>query len=99
MDIMNLNLKLFYGQGCPHCKKMIKNLKELKEEFSFEVKKYEVYENEENRRKLEKISRGKCSGVPFIISQDKKDYICGSTSYEKTKEWLKEVLKEKEKIR
>ena len=49
---------LFSGKGCPHCEKEKEFLKKLQNKYPYlEVKEFEVWENEENRKLLEKLSK------------------------------------------
>lgn len=60
---------LFYGEGCPHCKKVEEYLKTNPPLFAFEQK--EVYYNENNQKELAVVA-GICKfnqnevGVPFL---------------------------------
>ena len=62
---------LFYGDGCPHCAKVEKYIKEnkIKEKLSFEEK--EVYYNKNNAKELEEKAKicgmpTNSIGVPFL---------------------------------
>lgn len=70
-----INLYLFYGDGCPHCEKEIKFLDKLQDEDeNISVKKYEVWHDSENAELLEKVGDRlnlKISGVPVLIIGDK----------------------------
>lgn len=66
-----LNLYLFYGEGCPHCKNMHNYLDEyLEDKDDIKLYEYEIYKNVDNANKLRDImnmldvSEG---GVPFLI--------------------------------
>jgi len=73
---------LFYGSGCPHCKRVEDFIREnkVKERISFEEK--EVYFNKENSKKLIEIAKG-CGlkeneiGVPFLWDEESKKCIVG----------------------
>lgn len=46
----NVDVFLFYGQGCPHCAQAEKFLKTLKKNYpNLTIKEFEVYFNQENR--------------------------------------------------
>lgn len=66
-----IDLYLFYGDTCPHCKEEKEDLKELQEEYSqLEVHLYEVYNNKENQKLLNTVAKElgvNVTGVPFTI--------------------------------
>lgn len=78
----------FYGETCPHCLKMAPLVEQLKGE-GFEVEQYEVWNNEENAKKMQEYDTGLCGGVPFFYNTDTKKFICGSTEYEQLLAWAK----------
>ena len=77
----------FYGTECVHCHEMDPLVQRLEAELGAEVKKVEVWHNSENAQLLQKLDNGKCGGVPFFYNKKTGKWICGSTSYEKLKEW------------
>ena len=70
-----VNLYLFYGMGCSHCARAIEFLDDLSGKYpELNIKKYEIYFNDENREIFMKF----CSevdksvqGVPTIFIDDK----------------------------
>ncbi|MBU3926032.1 hypothetical protein KJ763_02600 [Patescibacteria group bacterium] len=47
----NIEIILFYGEECPHCKEEIKFLNDLKKEIpNLEIKEYEIWHNKENQK-------------------------------------------------
>ena len=66
-----LNLYLFYGDGCPHCREMHEYLDEyLDGKENLKLYEYEIYKNKDNANKLRDIIDildTKESGVPFLI--------------------------------
>lgn len=65
-----VNLYLFYGQECPHCKEELAYLEELKQTYEFNIIKYETWHNEENAKLLTEIkSKLKMNNpyVPFTV--------------------------------
>ena len=53
----NVEVHVFYGQGCPHCSKLNLFLDDLQDKYpNLEVKNFEVYQNEENRELFEKMT-------------------------------------------
>ncbi len=67
----DLNMYLFYGEGCPHCKALSEFLDEyLKEKKNVHVYKFEVWHNEENLGKLQEIIKlmdTKETGIPYLV--------------------------------
>lgn len=65
-----LNMYLFYGNGCPHCIKLEKYLDNyLKDKPNIKLYEYEVWYNEENRNLLKEIYKinKSDSGVPYLV--------------------------------
>ena len=66
-----LNVYLFYGSGCPHCKELEEYLEGyLKENDFIEMHRYEVWDNQENAQKLAEIAEifgTKKVGIPYLI--------------------------------
>lgn len=66
-----VNLYLFWGDGCPHCEEEQQYLKELEKEFdTLKITKYEVWNNKENKEFLNKIAQATnktLTGVPVTI--------------------------------
>lgn len=77
----------FYGETCPHCIKMKPDVEKLEKELGVEVEKNEVWNNEENAKKMEEYDKGLCGGVPFFFNTESKQFICGSAEYEVLKKW------------
>lgn len=76
----------FYGEGCPHCVKMAPLADQLKAE-GIEIEQLEVWQNEENAKKMAELGKGLCDGVPFFLNTETRSFICGETSYEDLKAW------------
>ncbi len=81
-------LLFFYGEGCPHCKRMEKLVCEL-EKKGHTVTRCEIWENEENNKKMEKLDceAEPCGGVPFFINMKSKKTVCGEATLEELTEW------------
>lgn len=79
----------FFGETCPHCKEMAPLVDRLKSEEGVEIEQLEVWNNEENMKKMESLDQGKCGGVPFFINTETGKFICGSTDYDSLKNWAK----------
>lgn len=81
-----VNLYFFWGQGCPHCAKEKEFLKEIAyKDNNVKVHEYEVWYSEENRTKLEFISKKlnvEVNGVPFLVIGDQ--YLVGYMSNDTT---------------
>ncbi|MBI2097044.1 MAG: thioredoxin family protein [Candidatus Sungbacteria bacterium] len=77
----------FYGDGCPHCKNMAPLVEQLQREEGVIVEQYEVWNNEENAKKMADCDKGLCGGVPFFCNTETRAFICGGVSYEDLKAW------------
>lgn len=78
----------FYGDGCPHCEEMEPKVEQLEDEENVEVEQLEVWENEENNVKMQKIDAFKeCGGVPFFYNTESEQFICGEADLETLKKW------------
>jgi len=83
-----MTLYMFYGDGCPHCERMMPKVEELEEEHSVEVDRLEVWNNEENNEKMQEIEDfQECGGVPFFYNTESEEWICGETDTETLKDW------------
>ncbi len=84
----NQDLLFFYGLDCPHCIDAEKIIDDLIEE-GFEIKKLEVWYNEENNNLLEKLDSedDNCGGIPFFLNQKTNKIICGNAPYKEIKAW------------
>jgi len=75
----SLDVYLFYGDGCPHCKKEEKYLHLYEEKYAdLNIHRFEVYYNDENMRLFGRIAEdmgADVSGIPFLIIGD--EYIVG----------------------
>lgn len=75
----NVNLYLFYGEGCPHCAAEEKFLDSyLKNKDYIKLYKYEVWYNKDNQNNLKEVSNilnKPASGVPYLVIGD--DVISG----------------------
>ncbi len=69
-----INIYLFHGDGCPHCRDEIAFFDEyLKDKDNIHLYKYEVWHNEENVSKLEeigKITGSEADGIPYLVIGD-----------------------------
>jgi thiol-disulfide isomerase/thioredoxin len=77
----------FYGEECPHCIKMKPLIEQLEKELGVTVEKFEVWHNEENRKKIAEYDTKLCGGVPFFFNTESKKFLCGGASYEELKAW------------
>lgn len=64
--------EIYYGVTCPYCHEELNYLEKLQKRFkdNIEIKKYEVWENEENNKLMESKKENlnvKESGVPFTV--------------------------------
>lgn len=71
-----VNINLFYGDGCPHCEKEQQFLKVLKYQLgdNINIKKYEVWNNQENNELLSKVRETlneTGDSVPYTVINNK----------------------------
>lgn len=70
-----VNLYVFYGQGCPHCASLLSFLNNIKDKYpTLKIYENEVYQNNENRKLFEKLAgkfNTKIEGVPTVFIDDK----------------------------
>ena len=70
-----VNIYIFYGNGCPHCAALEKYLdKEYKHDKDLNIYKYEVWSDKEGQSALEKVQSAtgvEAQGVPYFIIGDK----------------------------
>ena len=66
-----LNLYLFYGEGCPHCKQLKNFLNDYMDENpNINLYQYEVWNNEENRDKfidVMEITENRMGSIPYLV--------------------------------
>jgi hypothetical protein len=81
-------LLFFYGLDCPHCEEAIRVVNDLIID-GFDIKKLEVWYNEENDRILEELDNGEdcCGGVPFFLNQKTGKTLCGEAPEKEIRAW------------
>jgi glutaredoxin len=74
-----LDVYLFYGDGCPHCKKEEEYLKMYEEKYAdLNMHRFEVYFSDENMKLFGRVAESMgadVSGIPFLVIGD--EYIVG----------------------
>ena len=75
-DSKVVTLYFFRGEGCSHCAEFEAWLDEIEPEYGdlFDVKDYEVWNNQENAELMERVAKARdeeASGVPYIIIGNK----------------------------
>lgn len=80
------HLILFYGEECPGCAKVRKDVAELREE-GIDIVELEVWHNKKNMKLVEKLDKEKCDGVPFFINKKSGKTICGAAPKNKIRAW------------
>jgi len=83
-----MTLYEFYGDGCPHCEKMMPKVEKLEKEKEVEVKQLEVWNNQENAEKMKEFDDGKCGGVPFFYNTETGEWICGEADEDELENWI-----------
>lgn len=83
----------YYGDTCPHCIAMKPLIEEVEKELGLKIEKLEVWNNEENLKKMEEVDNGRCGGVPFFYNSETDEFICGSSNKEKLVAWATGVSK------
>ena len=83
----NNELLEFYGTECVHCIEMRPLVEKLEKEEGVKMKRIEIWHNAENAQLMKQYDKGYCGGVPFFFNTKTGKWICGSTTYEKFKEW------------
>ncbi len=77
----------YFGDTCPHCIAIKPLVQEVEKELGVTVEKLEVWNDEENLKKLEAADGGRCGGVPFFHNTETNDFICGSANKERLMAW------------
>jgi len=77
----------FYGNECPHCVRMHALIEKLEKEEGVKVDKFEVWDNEENEKRLLELDKDFCGGVPFFYNTKTNQWICGEEKYSKLRQW------------
>ena len=98
VDAKELNMYLFYGDGCPHCKALEEYLdEEYLDDKDINLYKYEVWKSEENQElltKVQDITGEEAFGVPyFIVGETVIQGYSGSASEEKVDKAIKKAKK------
>ncbi len=71
-----VNVFIFWGDGCPHCKKEFEYLEKISKRYSnyFDVYGFETWFNEDNSKimnKFRELKGDEASGIPYTIIGDK----------------------------
>ena len=77
----------FYGETCPHCLSMKPLVEKVEKALKVKIEKLEVWNNEENAKKMSTCDTGLCGGVPFFFNTESKQFICGSCDEATLKDW------------
>jgi len=64
-------------------------IEKLEKEEGIKIERLEVWHNADNLKIMREYDKGYCGGVPFFYNKKTGKWICGSTTYEKFKEWAK----------
>ena len=68
----DISVVVFWGEGCPHCERMMSLLETLSKNYSLNVSYYEVYYHPENSKELNKVFDSyslpnNMRGVPVLL--------------------------------
>lgn len=93
-DKNKVNIYLFWGSTCPHCKEEFAFFDEIKEEYGdyYNLYTYEVWENQENAEIMNRFAAAlgeEAKGVPYTVIGDVSFTGFGETSKEKFIEAIK----------
>lgn len=85
----------FYGEGCPHCKKMVPIVEQVEIETGVTFQKLEVWHNDTNRGIMLQYAgdiERDCGflGVPAFISMKTNRSVCGEMSADRLKRFILE---------
>ena len=76
VDVANADLILFWGQGCPHCEKVMKYITDNKLESKVKISYKEVYNDKSNQqlmaetvKRCPEIDTSQGIGVPLAFDQ------------------------------
>ncbi len=96
-----VEVDLFYGQGCPHCEKAEGFLQQLEAEYDYiKVNRYEVYYNSNNQKLFEQyaeLHNSQASTVPtmFIAGKVFTGFRSAETTGQTIKSWIAQCQAEK----
>jgi len=86
---------MYHGQECPHCEIMRPLADKAGQELEIKIIKKEVWHNEKNAEEMRqkandiKKSCGGELGVPVFFNSENNEILCGETSFDNLKKWLK----------
>lgn len=97
-----INIYLFRGNGCGHCKNFITFLYENIDELGkyFNLVSYEIFYNQDNSKLMSKVSKffgEEATGVPYIVIGDKYFSGFGEGLKEDIKKAIKDLYNEKDR--
>ena len=97
-----INIYLFRGNGCGHCKNFITFLYENIDELGkyFNLVSYEIFYNEDNSKLMSKVSKffgEEATGVPYIVIGDKYFSGFGEGIKDDIKKAIKDLYKAKDR--
>lgn len=95
-----INIYLFRGNGCGHCKNFVTFLYENIEEYGkyFNLVSYEIFYNQDNSKLMSKVSKffgEEATGVPYIVIGDKYFSGFGEGAKEDIKKAIKDLYESK----
>lgn len=102
-DETKINVYIFWGDGCSHCKALGNFIKEIEPEYSkyFDLYTLEVWYDSENSQLMAKTAETlneRLSGVPFMIIGDKSYFGYNPADNEGIKQAIKEAYASPERF-
>lgn len=93
-DKNKINIYMFWGSTCPHCKAEFAFFDEIKSEYAgaYNLYTFEVWENEENKKLMDKFAEAldeNPKGVPYTIIGDESFIGFGDSDKQKFKDLIK----------
>ncbi len=89
----------FYGEECPHCKRMMPHIDKLAKDRDVEIEKMEVWHDKDNAKKMAEFREeimeacGGAYGVPALVDPKSREVLCGEVDYHTLHQWLEGVAK------
>lgn len=89
-----VEILMFYGRECPHCKAMMPSVDRIEAETGLTIERLEIWHNEKNADRMRshrEVLAPKCGGqlrTPTFFKPASNDVLCGEVSYDALKAWI-----------